>query len=86
MALHLIFQPHAGNSEPIERPNAASIRKLMAEGQMAEQMIFLGWEIDTRRLQITLPKEKAQAWSKSIKLLTQSNSPVTYQSLATLVG
>jgi hypothetical protein len=33
MALHLIFRPHAGDSEPIKRPNAASIRKLMAEAK-----------------------------------------------------
>jgi hypothetical protein len=86
MALHLQFRPHAGYAEPIRRPETASTRKLLGEGGMAETIIFLGWQINTRSLQISLPEEKAKAWSSSMENIIKSNKPITYQTLATLVG
>jgi hypothetical protein len=86
MALHLQFRPHAGDAKPIKRPETASTCKLLGEGGMAETIIFLGWQINTRSLQISLPEEKTKAWSSSIENIIKSNRPITYQTLATLVG
>ena len=86
MALHLQFRPHGGNKEPIKRPEAASERKLQAEGGLTEVITFLGWTINTRDFTICLPVEKAKAWSKAIKSHIESKSKITHQTLATLVG
>jgi len=42
MAFFLVFHPLAGIFEPIPRPDPTSIRKLLAEGGLAELIIFLG--------------------------------------------
>ncbi|KAL7504543.1 hypothetical protein ACHAXN_002172, partial [Cyclotella atomus] len=55
MALHLQFRPHSGKLEPIKRPQTASVRKLQAEGGLAETITYLGWLINTRSLTISLP-------------------------------
>ncbi|EJK63975.1 hypothetical protein THAOC_15339, partial [Thalassiosira oceanica] len=66
MALFLVFRPLAKGLEAIQRPDIASIRKMHAEGGLAEIVIFLGWLIDTRRLLIALPKDKWKVWSEQI--------------------
>ena len=86
MALHLQFRPHGGDDEPIKRPEAASERKLQAEGYLTEIITFLGWTINTREFTICLPTEKAKAWSKAIKSLIDTKAKITHQTLATLVG
>eukprot|EP00956_Cyclotella_meneghiniana_P041032 scaffold212472_cov70-Cyclotella_meneghiniana.AAC.2 len=86
MALHLQFRPHKGSEEPIKRPEAASERKLQAEGGLTEIITFLGWSINTRRFTIALPIEKAKAWSRAIESAIHSNAKLTHQTLATLVG
>jgi hypothetical protein len=53
---------------------------------MAELIIFLGWLLNTRAFMIALPKEKAKAWSESIRRLIDKICPIHYQELATLVG
>ena len=73
MALHLLCRPHAGKDEPILRSEIASIRKLLAEGALAEIYIFLGWLINTRAFLIALPNEKWANWSKSINQLLRQD-------------
>ncbi len=85
MALHLLCRPNAGKEEPILRSEIASIRKLLAEGALAEIYTFLGWLINTRAFIIALPKEKWTQWLKSIvELLNKKEAH--YEELATLVG
>jgi hypothetical protein len=63
LAMHVTSRPHAGDSaEPIPRRPILSIPKLMAEGSPDEVQIVLGWRIDTRRLMISLPDDKYDAW------------------------
>ena len=61
MALHLICRPNSEEKEPILRPKIASKRKLAAEGGLEEKIIYLGWHINTRSFEISLPAEKAKA-------------------------
>jgi hypothetical protein len=74
--------------EPIERPQAASVRKLQTKGGLAETITYLGWTINTRALTIALPIEKAKAWTDSITKMSAQRSPIPiqHQQLATLVG
>jgi len=85
MALHLICRPHAGDDEPIHRSHIASIRKLLAEGGLAETYTFLGWLINTRLLTIALPREKWSVWLKSVVQLLQKDK-ASFDELSTLVG
>ena len=85
MANHLIFRPLAGKLEPCTRPDAQSIRKLAAEGQLRELLIFLGWEINSRSLMIALPKEKVQAWTQSIEEALNKIT-IDWDTAKTLVG
>jgi hypothetical protein len=52
--------------EPIPRETMESLKKLKAESKAEETKIVLGWLFDTRRLLISLPKNKAIAWIKEI--------------------
>ena len=85
MALFLVFRPLAGLFEPIPRPDAASIRKLKAEGTLVELIIFLGWLIDTRRFTIALPIDKWKAWRSNIIILRDKRI-VSYSELSSLIG
>ena len=70
---------------PIPRDEMVSITKLVAELGMSEQKIILGWMYDSRRLLISLPREKYLAWSHQIRdLLKRKRS--NHNELKTLVG
>ena len=85
MALFLIFRPLAKGLEVLVRPDIASIRKMQAEGGLAEIVIFLGWLIDTHRLLIALPPDKWKAWSDQIQsCLTDEALPC--KTIETLIG
>jgi hypothetical protein len=86
LAMFLTSRPHAGTTEePIARRPILSIPKLLAEGSPAERQIVLGWMIDARRLLISLPEDKFQAWVASIDN-TIVNATCTRDDLETLVG
>jgi hypothetical protein len=70
---------------PLPRDEMISITKLIAELGMSEQKIILGWLYDSRRLLISLPREKYLAWSNQVKdLLRRKRS--NHNELKTLVG
>jgi hypothetical protein len=66
LVMHVTSRPHAGNSEPLLRRAMLSILKLVAEGSPSEQQIVLGWLPDTRRLLVSLPSDKHEAWLGTI--------------------
>jgi hypothetical protein len=66
LAMHVTSRPHAGNSEPPLRRAMLSMLKLVAEGSPSEQQIALGWLLDTRRLLVSLPSDKHEAWLGTI--------------------
>ena len=65
LAIHALARPIA-NEEPIPRETMAAMEKLLAEAGMEETKIMLGWLLDFRRLVISLPNNKAVAWSQEI--------------------
>ena len=65
LAIHAIARPIA-DEEPIPRETMAAMEKFLAEAGMEETKIMLGWLLDFRRLEISLPDNKATAWSQEI--------------------
>jgi len=58
LAVHTLFR-RTSDSDPLPRPDAASIRKLIGEGTPDEIKIIVGWVVNTRLFRIFLPIEKA---------------------------
>jgi hypothetical protein len=86
LAMYVTSRPHAGDDlEPIIRRAILSLPKLLAERSPAEIQIVLGWMLDTRRLFISLPDNKYQAWNDSIKSIV-AKAACTRDTLQTLVG
>jgi len=84
LAIHCTFRPVA-DDEPIPRPDALSLRKLLGEGRFDELKIFLGWLLNSRAFRIALPANKVIAWSKEI-LVTLKADLVHHDGLEPLVG
>ena len=86
LAMHLTSRPHAGDEEePIPRRPILSLPKLMAEGSPAEVQIVLGWRVDTRRLEVSLPNDKFEAWMGELNSMRQSTR-VNRKELEQLLG
>jgi hypothetical protein len=65
LCIHIMARPGDPN-EPIPREVMEALNKLAAEAGATELKIILGWLFDSRRLRISLPDNKATAWSKEI--------------------
>jgi hypothetical protein len=64
--LHLMGRP-THTKDAITRDDILSISKFLAEATPSEIKTILGWEVDTRRLLLSLPTNKVTAWSESIQ-------------------
>ena len=62
-----------------------SIPKLIAEGRPEEIQIVLGWRLNTRLLEISLPDDKYLAWSAEVQNL-RADGNCRAKELETLVG
>ena len=54
--------PSSSEAEPVKSRAFLQPEKLTLEGIPAELMIVLGWLFDTRRLLVSLPTDKYNAW------------------------
>ena len=84
LAVHTLFRP-VDKTEQIPRDDPASIRKLEGEGTPDEKKTLLGWEVDTRRFRIYLPKDKAIQWRSDIKRILQHGA-VNTKTLESTIG
>ena len=55
LVIHTLFRP-IQPSEPLKQDDPISLRKMMEEGQLAEQNTCLGWDINTQSLRVSLPE------------------------------
>lgn len=60
------------DQEQLPRDEFLTLSKLEAEGAPAEIRIVLGWQIDTRRLLISLPRDKHATWRRELQDLLQT--------------
>jgi hypothetical protein len=74
------------NEGRIERDCLLSLAKFSAKGQLSEHKTVLGWHLDTRRLTIALPKDKALIWKTSIDKVLAENGYIPVNELKTLDG
>ena len=81
---HVIFRPVHKN-ETLPRSDILNKTKLIAEGIPSEQKTFLGWNIDTRRMRLSLPKSKALRWINEIDKLLQ-NQKTKHKELESMLG
>ncbi|MFN9982272.1 MAG: hypothetical protein ACK53Y_20260, partial [bacterium] len=65
LAIHSIARP-VEPTDDIPRVDIISTKKLQAEGTFEEVKIVLGWQLNTRSLLISLPRDKHQKWSHDI--------------------
>jgi hypothetical protein len=84
LALEILGRPNA-EQEPLSRSHLVSLSKLIAEGRLEEIKVILGWALDTRRLILSLSKEKFDEWSRDISHMI-SNKSTTGRTITTTVG
>ncbi len=66
LAIHTLCRP-IDNNEPILRDDCLSLDKLQEEGQLSEELIILGWRVNTRTLTIALPTKKYTVWIQDLR-------------------
>lgn len=84
LAMHVVGRPD-DEKDPIKRKNLCSLSKLAAEGTLAEMLVILGWQIDSRLLLVILPYDKFKAWTTSIEQMISSKRS-SFKELESTVG
>ena len=84
LAIHIIGRPLL-QEEPIKRHNLMCLKKLKAEGQLEETKTVLGWTLNTRSLDISLPSHKFKVWMQSLDKLIQTRV-TNHKEMETLIG
>jgi hypothetical protein len=74
------------DDDPLPRDPLIAIKKVLAEGSPSKVLTILGWEIDTRRLEIRLPAEKAVTWERDLRQLIKTKKAVGLKSIETIQG
>lgn len=67
LAMYLVARPTT--NDPIPRKPFLSLKKWIAEGTPEEVKVVLGWTVNTRTMQVSLPNEKHKEWTAQIKHL-----------------
>jgi hypothetical protein len=76
-------------ADPLPRDPIVAEKKVTAEGTPTERIIVLGWQIDTRRMLIQLPEEKAAEWDKELSKMIKTGDdgwPIGVKWLETIQG
>ena len=84
LAIHTCARPLLP-TEPTPRQTMAAKNKLAAEAALEEEKMILGWHWDLRRLIISLPVNKFEAWTAAIEKMI-SEGTVTTKELESTIG
>ena len=71
LAIHIVGRAF-DKEDPLKRKDLVSFSKLQAEGRLEETKILLGWKLDSRKLEVSLPTHKYIAWSNIIKQMIET--------------
>lgn len=86
LAIDAISRP-LHSQEPVPRDPMVAIAKAIAEGSLTECLTILGWLLDTHRMLIKLPPDKASQWTQQVKdILSHKSKLISRSTLETLVG
>ena len=84
LAIFILGRP-LDPEDDLKRVDLVSLSKLQAEAALEEQKVLLGWKLDTRSLEISLPMDKFIAWTNNINDILDRKS-TTFKELETLIG
>jgi hypothetical protein len=85
-SIDVIGRPNT-TSEPIKRKEMLSDGKMYAEGTPNEKAKILGWNIQTRSMQIALPTEKFDKYARQIReIIANPKKAIDKKELESLVG
>jgi len=84
LAIRILARPNS-DTDVIPRKDIISLKKLRAEGQLSEIKTVLGWELNTRRLLISLPSHKVTDWLRDIDSILLAKK-VHYKLLDSILG
>jgi len=71
LAIHTICRLLDPN-ETILREDCLSLAKLAEEGTLAEELVVLGWQLNTRSLKIALPAKMSKLWLADLKSILKA--------------
>ena len=74
------------DADSLPRQDLLSLAKAIAEGTPSEQLIILGWLLNSRTLMASLPYDKYVAWSSDIQQILDAKKPTKLKMWKTLVG
>ena len=69
----------------LTRNDAVSLKKLEAEGRPSERKTVLGWVVNTRSMEVHLPRTKVNAWSQQVRLIMRAGK-CSSKDLERLIG
>ena len=86
--LHLIGRPvEEGVPESLPRDALIAVSKFMADAKASETKTILGWEVDTRRMTVSLPSDEHRAWTIELQSLrTRPVRRATSKELESTIG
>jgi hypothetical protein len=85
LALEIVGRP-INKSEPLIREELASKSKLLAESGLSEIKCILGWELNTRQLNIRLPDDKYVVWSRQIQEVLDNKGKTSKKTVEIVTG
>ena len=86
LAFEIASRPLVAHGETLPRDDNMSLGKLFAEGTPSEVETVLGWSLNTRHLEISLPYDKLQLWLRDIDKVLIPNKSASGKQLEQLVG
>ena len=88
LVLHLIGRPvDDGLPESLPRDALIAVSKFLAKAKASEAKVILGWEVNTRRITVSLPPDKHEAWTLEIQSMqSRPNRRVTAKELESTIG
>jgi hypothetical protein len=85
LALEIVGRP-INKREPLVCKELASKSKLLAESGLSETKCMLGWEFNTRELNIKLSDKKFSIWSHQIQDILNDRGKISKKMLEVVVG
>jgi hypothetical protein len=84
LVVHIVCCP-LDPSEPIAHGDCLSLSKLADEGTLSEDLIILGWQINARKLTISLPEKKYKYWVDDLTSYIKAKK-ISHKNLESLIG
>ena len=84
LAIYTVGQPPSEN-EPIPRHELVLLFKLTTEAALDETKTLLGWQIDTKRLIVSLPDHKHKYCKANFQKIL-NDKQTNYETLDTIIG